>query len=264
MREKAGKRSLKDDASRLKVLTKHIGPDRPLAEITTPFASKLMQEITESPSQRRARLAPATLAQYATLLQGVMKLASQFGYVDAAPQVRRPTVKNERDMWLTKEQAQRLISELPPYLAAPAMFSLQTGLRAGNVSNLKWRHINMERRVLTVPADEMKTGKVHSIPLNEKALDVLRSVSADVGLVFTKDGKQIVQFSNRDFRAACRRAGVEGLRWHDLRHTHFSWLVQSGVPLEVVKRLGGWSSYDLVLRYAHHAHEDLANAVSRL
>lgn len=48
------------------------------------------------------------------------------------------------------------------------------------------------------------------------------------------------------------------LAWHDLRHTWASWHVQSGTPLAVLKTLGGWSSMDMVMRYAHLAPEHLS------
>ena len=47
-------------------------------------------------------------------------------------------------------------------------------------------------------------------------------------------------------------------RWHDLRHTWASWHVQAGTPLNVLKKLGGWASLDMVLRYAHLGADHLA------
>ncbi|WP_420914489.1 tyrosine-type recombinase/integrase [Burkholderia stabilis] len=58
--------------------------------------------------------------------------------------------------------------------------------------------------------------------------------------------------------SVCARANVENFRFHDVRHTWASWHVQSGTPLERLKELRGWSSYDMVLRYAHLAPGHLA------
>ena len=60
------------------------------------------------------------------------------------------------------------------------------------------------------------------------------------------------------------RAGIQDFRWHDLRHTWASWHVQSGTPLPVLQQLGGWQSYEMVLRYAHLAPEHLAEYADRL
>ncbi|WP_343032223.1 tyrosine-type recombinase/integrase [Allochromatium palmeri] len=57
---------------------------------------------------------------------------------------------------------------------------------------------------------------------------------------------------------------MEDFRWHDLRHTWASWHVQGGTSLQDLMAMGGWSSYDLVLRYAHLAPEHLAEAAARI
>jgi site-specific recombinase XerD len=54
-----------------------------------------------------------------------------------------------------------------------------------------------------------------------------------------------------------RRAGIKGFRWHDLRHAWASWHVQAGTPLNVLQELGGWASYEMLLRYAHLSAEHL-------
>jgi len=63
----------------------------------------------------------------------------------------------------------------------------------------------------------------------------------------------IVWVNTRAWRNALRRAGIEDFRWHDLRHTWASWLVQHGTPLYVVQEMGAWESAEMVRRYAHFA-----------
>jgi integrase len=61
------------------------------------------------------------------------------------------------------------------------------------------------------------------------------------------------------------RAGIEQtFRWHDLRHTWASWHVQNGTPLRELMELGGWASYEMVLRYAHLAADHLRGAACRI
>lgn len=57
--------------------------------------------------------------------------------------------------------------------------------------------------------------------------------------------------SNKAWRSALKRAGIEDFRFHDLRHTWASWLVQSGVPISALQEMGGWESVEMVRRYAH-------------
>ena len=89
---------------------------------------------------------------------------------------------------------------------------------------------------------------------------------------------QTIQVRNLQVQAAAIDAGVEGrlsllcdapeigreFRWHDLRHTWASWHVQRGTRLQELMELVGWSSYEVVLRYAHLATDHLRDAASRI
>lgn len=81
--------------------------------------------------------------------------------------------------------------------------------------------------------------------------------------VFTYQGAPIVQLNTKAFRKALAGAGIEGFRWHDLRHTWASWHVQNGTPLHVLQELGGWASSDMVRVYAHLSIEHLREHVAR-
>ena len=66
------------------------------------------------------------------------------------------------------------------------------------------------------------------------------------------------------FKRALKRAGITDFTFHDLRHTWASWHVMSGTSLQELMELGGWKSYEMVLRYAHLAPEHLKKAASRI
>ena len=76
-------------------------------------------------------------------------------------------------------------------------------------------------------------------------------------------GKRIQQ-SSTAWDKAKQRAGIEDFRFHDLRHTWASWHVQSGTSLPELMELGGWKSYEMVLRYAHLAPEKLSFVAGRI
>ncbi len=80
---------------------------------------------------------------------------------------------------------------------------------------------------------------------------------------FTFAGKRIQQ-SSTAWGMAKQRAGIEDFRFHDLRHTWASWHVQSGTSLPELMELGGWKSYEMVLRYAHLAPEKLSFVAGRI
>jgi integrase len=66
------------------------------------------------------------------------------------------------------------------------------------------------------------------------------------------------------WRKALKRAEIESFRWHDLRHTWASWHVQNGASLQELQQLGGWASFEMVLRYAHLSSDHLKVAAERV
>ena len=70
--------------------------------------------------------------------------------------------------------------------------------------------------------------------------------------------------ASRAWKAACRRAGIEDFRFHDLRHTWASWVIQAGVPLSVLQEMGGWESIEMVRRYAHLAPNHLTGHAKQI
>ncbi|NKG36097.1 hypothetical protein CAP43_15045 [Acinetobacter junii] len=75
---------------------------------------------------------------------------------------------------------------------------------------------------------------------------------------FTYRKKPIGNINTRAWRKALERAGIVNFRWHDLRHTWASWLVQNGTPLYDLQEMGGWQSSEMVRRYAHLAPANLS------
>lgn len=103
------------------------------------------------------------------------------------------------------------------------------------------------------------------MPLNQDALMVLerRWGKHDV-YVFTYQDAPVARTSTKAWYAALKRAGISDFRWHDLRHTCASWHVQNGTRLQELQELGGWSSYEMVLRYAHLNADHLKTAADRI
>jgi integrase len=170
-----------------------------------------------------------------------------------------------RVRFLTPEEAQRLLAMLPEHLADMAAFSLSTGLRASNVTGLQWSAVDLPRRLAWVHPDQAKARKAIPVPLNADAVSLVRKqIGKHLTYVFSYRGKPITQVSTKAWYAALERAGISDFRWHDLRHTWASWHVQHGTPLFALQELGGWSSTEMVRRYAHLAAEHLTPYADRL
>jgi len=153
------------------------------------------------------------------------------------------------------------------YIKPMVLFSINTGLRRGELFNLRWSQVDLDKRLLTLSGSTTKSGKTRHLPLNSEAFEVLsqwQQQSTREGLVFpSKTGKPI-----NDLRQAWRRvlslAQIEDFRWHDLRHHFASKLAMAGVDLNTVRELLGHADIKMTLRYAHLAPEHKAKAVESI
>ena len=211
-------------------------------ELLFRIAEAKAEETNESTANRNMALIRAVLRRACDVWE----------WVERVPKVPMYTIRNKRIRWITREEADRLISFLPPHQSAMARFGLATGLRQRNLCRLKWVDVDLERKCAWVHAHQSKTRKAIAVPLNADALQVL---NGQQGLhseyVFAYEGQAVWQVNTKSWRGALKSAGIFDFRWHDLRHTWASWHVQAGTPLNVLQELGGWSSFEMVLRYAH-------------
>ena len=138
------------------------------------------------------------------------------------------------------------------------MFSLLTGVRMSNCLNLKWDQIKNNQ--ISIDGSETKNGKGLSIHLSTKCKDLLNSIDKKGPYVFTYAGRRMNRASNTGWYKALKSAGLEGFRWHDIRHTWASHHVQNGTPLHTLQHLGGWSDFNIVNRYAHLSSDYLNDA----
>lgn len=215
---------------------------------------------------KRAEASPSTANRYLAVIRAILIMArDEWEWIDKSPKVRMYKEPKKRVRWITQDLARKLIAELPEHLADMAEFSLNTGLRQSNVSYMKWDQISLQRRMAWIHAEDSKNGKALSVPLNKAAMRVLeRRADIDAVYAFTFLGQPVNRTSTKAWSNALHRAGIENFRWHDLRHTWASWHVQRGTSLQELMELGGWSSYQMVLRYAHLAGEHLRDVANRL
>lgn len=208
----------------------------------------------------------ATVNRVLEVLRAILrKCVNEWEWLDKMPQVRMLKEPTRRIRFLTREEARRLIAELPPHLADMAAFSLATGLRRANVTGLLWSQVDIERRVAWIHPDQAKARRAISVPLNPEALQLIqKQAKKHPQNVFSYHGRPIVQVSTKAWYSALERAGIEDFRWHDLRHTWASWHVQNGTPLFALQEMGGWESPEMVRRYAHLAADHLAPYADRL
>lgn len=232
------------------------------------FLDEISRDVLDHVARARKAegVSNATVNRVLETARAILRCAvREWNWLESTPAVRMLPEPKRRVRWLTREEADKLLTLLPQHLAEMARFSLATGLRKGNVTGLQWSQVDLKRRVAWFHADQMKNKKTLAVPLNAEAVLVLRRQEGKHPTrVFTYRGKPVHQVNTKAWKQSLKRAGIESFRWHDLRHTWASWHVQSGTPLQVLQELGGWGSYEMVLRYAHLSAAHLADYAERL
>lgn len=259
LKEQGHKATINEDRTKLRWLDRFLR-DKPLQCINRAVVDRITEErIAEGWSN-------ATVNRTLEVLRAILRKCEQeWEWIEKSPKIRMLKEPTRRIRFLTREEAQQLLAELPEHLADMAAFSLATGLRASNVTGLQWSQVDVVRRIAWIHPDQAKARKAIPVPLNMEAVMLIRkNLGKHATHVFSLRGKPITQVSTKAWYAALERAGIENFRWHDLRHTWASWHVQNGTPLYALQELGGWESADMVRRYAHLAADHLAPFAEQL
>lgn len=222
--------------------------------------------------RQRQGVSLVTINKELRFLSTLINRAVEFKWIDSHELYRKPIlvkgVKSERLRYLTEEEEGRLLDAIKdPLLKDIVVFALNTGLRKGEIINLKWDEVDLNLRCIVLGAERTKSKRMHILPLNRKALEVierrLREMRKDCPYVFHRGGKQVRCFK-RAFRNALTRAGIKDFRFHDLRHTFASRLVQKGVDLYIIKELLNHADITTTQRYAHLKLDNMRKAVDML
>ena len=272
-----------------------------------PLLSKPMNEITAVEIRKWQNSysgKPSGANRITNDLRGVLTKAVQFGLIDCSPM---PEVKNlvedksQKIRYLTNDEESRLMSALDArqakqreerlryiehckvrsgkeilqpfenftdHVKPMVILALNTGLRRGELFNLRVSAIDMEARLLTVFGDEAKSKQTRQIPLNDFAFDTIAVWLQE------KDHKEYVfpspvtggRLDNIDSAWKTIRAlsGLKDLVLHNLRHTFGTRLAHNRVDLVTIKELMGHQSLDITAKYLHTSNELKFNAVAGL
>ena len=255
LKEKAYKKSIKTDISILRYVTP-ILRGRFLDEITSADLMRIAEE-------KKAHTSACSANRCISIIHAILVRAQKvWEWIDKVPAVSRYKEPKRRLRYLTPDEIARLMAELPEYLKPVVAFALLTGLRKGNIQNLKWDYVDMNNNIIIIPGEEMKNGNMHTVPMSEAVKQIIANQSGKNPVyVFTYKGEKIKQAYGKAFKSALKRAGIANYHFHDNRHTWASLLVQNGVSLYELQEMGAWQSANMVRRYAHLSQNKLrANA----
>ena len=194
--------------------------------------------------------------------------------VPVFPEMKDP--KNARQGFFTDADFAALQVELPEHLRAPAEFGYLTSWRKHEVFGLQWKNVEWDAEVmnLDVGATKSRHGRVFPFGAYPALRDLLErrrtytdaveaELHRDVPWVFHRHGKPIKDHYS-GWRAACRRAGLEGRTFHDLRRSAIRNMVRAGIPKHTAMQLSGHLTASVFDRYDITDIEDLRNATAKL
>lgn len=243
------------------------------------FGDRLIQAITPGliEQYRAARLAeghrgrplkPATLNRYLALLKHMFAYAVREQWLDRNPVslVTFDKENNARDRVLSSDEYDRLQDVSAPHLRPINATAYYTGMRRGEILRLTWDRVDLASGLIKLRAEDTKTNEARLVPMLPDLTAMLRRLYTMRALhephVFLLDGKPVASIKTA-FLAACRRAGIEGFRFHDFRHTAVTNLRRAGVDPLTIMKITGHKTMAVFKRYNSFEVEDLKAAARR-
>ena len=263
------KRSGKNDSS---IINRHLRPffgGMQLGDIDVRSVDRFRAQ--------KGHLSPKTVHNLLTLLISMLGLAVDLEWLAVKPPIKKPHLVETDYTWLRTTEAIRGLLTAAQQEEPGAMelyaTAVYTGMRAGEMLGLRWEDVDLDRRLITVKRSydrPTKTGAIRHVPILNPLLPILRSWRLRSGSdwLFANRAGNMRQPADRilqeKLKSSLERAGLERVRFHDLRHTFASHWVMNGGDLFKLQRILGHKSAAMTQRYAHLAPEAFRDDLDRL
>ena len=226
-------------------------------------------------AKRKAQVSPATVNRELACLKTLFNKAVEWGKIETSPikAVKKFKENNVKERILSASEVGRLLEAAGPEIRPVLITALNTGMRRGEILSLKWEDVNFVKGFILI--ENSKSGRSRKVPMNNLVIETLRAVPRVAEHVFfNPETKTHIKDVKTGFKSACSRAkekpddkkdpGIVGVRFHDLRHTAASKMIEAGVDLVTVSKILGHSSIQMTMRYAHPTPENMRLAVEKL
>ena len=249
VRDVKKKRSWKRDEELLRPLSKLFGNKR-LSDIST-------KDLEDFKLIRLNEVSPATVNRSLSVLRHLFNLAKRWKkyYGDNPVSIVGMLEElNQVERILSAEEQSRLLDSSIGYLRPIITTALNTGMRRGEILTLKWSDVDLDMNMITINQTNTKSKKQRKIPVSSRMRTLLLELKLQSGIqeyVFTDIQGRAIRTIRSAFQTACRKAGLDGLRFHDLRHTAATRMVESGANIVAISKILGHSDIKTTMRYAH-------------
>ena len=182
--------------------------------------------------------------------------------------VKMEKENNARDRILTAEEFDTLQAHSSPHLQAVNLVAYHTGMRRGEILGLRWDRVDFRRGFVRLKAEDTKTNEGRIIPMTPELTALFRCKYKVRRLhedhVFLGEAGKPLQSTKTAFKAACRRAGIEGFRFHDFRHTALSNMRRAGIDHLTIMKMSGHKTMEVFKRYNSFSEADLQDSAKKL
>ncbi len=245
----------------LNVLEKYFSNNKPVNDIKPNDIEKFKTYLKDIKNLKNS-----SINRYLEILSKMFNLAIANKELTENPVSKTEKLKEDNIAirYLTAEEELRLfksVDSFAPYLKPIIIMALQTGMRRGEILNLKWSNIKDNYIELL----ETKSGKKRNIPISEKLKTVLESIPNDNEYIFynPKTNEPYTDIK-KSWHKVIDEAKIKNFRFHDLRHTVATRMVEKGIDLLVVMDILGHTKIETTMRYAHPVTERKQAAINIL
>jgi site-specific recombinase XerD len=239
-----------------------------------PLAAIDARHVDQYKTQALQKKSPVTVNVELRSLRTLFNHALRWKFIETNPftKVQLVRIPEVPPVHFTRQEIQTVLLAIKQeWFKEIVTFTLLTGMRRGEVANLKWTDVDLTRKLAHVhstPTFRSKWGKQRMIPLNEWIVQRLseRFSKNSSEYVFTFEGTKVAEsYLSHKFTDYVRAAGLQKkLHFHSLRHTFATWLVQDGVSIYEIQKLLGHSSIEMTQVYSHLQSEQLHATVNRI
>lgn len=265
-----------DEFYELHCVPNHSSPDKSaktnLKWLKIFFGGKYLHEIDtmmveQFKRKRMQEVKPASVNRSLSILKCLFYRAIDWGKFDGKNPVRKVKLLNEgngRLRYLEREEIARLITNCEGNLKSIVILAVNTGMRRGEIFNLKWHDIDFNRNIIHLY--KTKNKEKREVFLNEEVKNVLIAIRKHPKspFVFCYRNGQPVRDIRKPWFKALKKSDINDFVFHSLRHTFCSQLVMAGIDINTVKELAGHKTLQMTLRYSHLSQSHKQRAVDLL
>ncbi|MGL3709738.1 integrase [Leptospirillum ferriphilum] len=241
--------------SQIRLLSNRLG-QYSLAAVTPTLLAKYRDE-------RGKEVGPQSVKHDLSLLSRLFNVAiKEWGIAlpmgNPVRQIRMPRLPSGRDRRVSSGEMEKVATVSGSgEFGDLVRFAVETGMRRGEIASMRWEHLDLKKRILRIP--ETKNGTPRTVPLSRDAVQILSDLPRRLdGSVWSFSPNWLSHI----FADSCKKAGIEDLHFHDLRHEATSRFFEKGLNPMQVAAITGHKTLQMLKRYTHLKAEDLAQLLN--